>query len=499
MKHLKLTVIMVLLGVILLACSNQSSTEKIVEDTISEETNQENNSVKADSDGKVIFAIEAIEGQWQYSSDRVTRAWMYNGKLPGEEIRVNEGDEVELRFLNSLPEPTALHLHGLPIVNEMDGVPGITQSVIQPGEEFIYSFTATIPGTYWYHSHENSAEQLFRGMYGAIIIEENNKKEYAIDQVVFISEWSAMLEEMYDETEQNGESHGNAHGASHASHGNGNSIELPHNEMMNEMYDTVVINGKAEADISSFVVKEGDSNRLRFINSGLYTQTITIPNHEFKITHYDGQPVNEPTFITNEILLIAPGERYDVEINLNNAGAWGIEIYAEANEEKLYTILPLVYEGYENERLQINNEPLSTFDITKYGQSQQIERINNVTKEFEMILASNDGDDTFTINGKKAPDLEVYEIEEGDVIKMTIRNNSRVDHPMHSHGHFFYVISKNGAAVQGSPIFKDTLNIKPDETYEIVLIADNPGKWVFHCHELHHAESGMISLIDYAG
>lgn len=488
-----------ILAVVLLACSDQSVTkEKNAEETITEDANTENNSVETETAEKVIFTIEAVEAQWQYSSDQVATAWMYNGKLPGEEIRVNEGDEVELHFTNSLPDPTALHLHGLPVENEMDGVPGVTQNLIQPGEEFIYSFTATLPGTYWYHSHENSAEQLFRGMYGAIIVEEANKKDYTIDQTVFISEWSAMVEDMYQDADQDENAHG-GHGESTTADAseNDNSTEMSHNNMMNEMTDTVIINGKAGAEISDIVVTEGDSIRLRFINSGLYTQTIVIPNHEFKVTHYDGQPVNEPSLISSESLLIAPGERYDVEIDLNNPGAWGIEIFAEKNKEKLASVLPIVYQGYEDDRLQVNEDTLAIFDFTSYGQGKQIESINNITKEFEMSLDSNDGDETFTINGKKAPDLEVYEFEAGDVVKMTVTNKSGVDHPMHSHGHLFYVTSKNGVAVAGSPILKDTLNVQPNETYEIIFIADNPGKWVFHCHELHHAESGMIALIDY--
>ncbi|WNF36497.1 multicopper oxidase family protein [Bacillaceae bacterium IKA-2] len=508
MKKIVMLIIMIgLLAVVLLACSDESAIkEQNAEETMTKDEKTEDSLVESESDGKVIFTIEAVEGQWQYSSDQVATAWMYNGKLPGEEIRVNEGDEVELHFLNSLPVTTALHLHGLPITNEMDGVPGVTQNVIQPGEEFVYSFKATLPGTYWYHSHDNSAEQLFRGMYGAIIVEETNKKDYAIDQTVFISEWSAMMEDMY----QNADPDENAHGG-HGAHGESttedsdetnnstemNSTEMPHNEMMDEMFDTVVINGKAGAEINDIVVAEGDSIRLRFINSGLYTQTIVIPNHEFKVTHYDGQPVNEPTLISSHSVLIAPGERYDVEIDLNNPGAWGIEIFAEKNKEKLATVLPIVYQGHEDDRLEVNGGPLTTFAMTNYGQSKQIELINQVTKDYQMVLDSNDGDETFTINDKKAPDLEVYEFEAGDVVKMTVTNESGVDHPMHSHGHLFYVISKNGVAVTGSPILKDTLNVKPDETYEIVFIADNPGKWVFHCHELHHADGGMIALIDY--
>lgn len=490
MKKIIIFLMVLLFGVLLFACSNQSTKKEI--QSIEELTQEVDEHVATED--KMVFTIEAVEGEWEYSDGIVAKAWMYNGKLPGEEIRVKLGAEVELRFINSLSEPTALHLHGIPIVNEMDGVPGITQSVIQPGEEFIYSFKASIPGTYWYHSHENSAEQVFRGMYGAIVIEDSDTDhDYKIDQVVFISEWSAMIEEMFNE----GAKDGVGHGGGHAAHGNNNSLEPSHNDMMNEMYDTVIINGKAGDEINGIVVNEGERNRLRFINSGLYTQTIVIPYHDFRVTHYDGQPVTEPTIINNQKLLIAPGERYDIEINLNNSGAWGIEIFADINTDRLYSVLPLLYKGYENESVQVNSEKLVTFDITKYGESQQNEIINNVTTEFMMILDSIDGDETFSINGKKAPDLEVYEFEEGDVVKMTITNNSGLDHPMHSHGHFFYVTSKNGVANQGSQILKDTLNIRPDETYEIILVADNPGKWVFHCHELHHAESGMISLIDY--
>lgn len=70
---------------------------------------------------------------------------------------------------------------------------------------------------------------------------------------------------------------------------------------------------------------------------------------------------------------------------------------------------------------------------------------------------------------------------------------------MHLHGQFFYVLSRNGEPIKGSPIVKDTLNVRPNETYEIVFKADNPGNWMFHCHELHHASGGMVSEVKYKG
>ena len=116
-----------------------------------------------------------------------------------------------------------------------------------------------------------------------------------------------------------------------------------------------------------------------------------------------------------------------------------------------------------------------------------------------MILGTNDGGETFTINGRQFPDHEIYEIEEGDVVKFTITNETDVDHPMHLHGEFFYVLSRNGTPITGSPILKDTLNVRPDETYEIVFEAKNPGNWMFHCHEFHHASGGMVAEVIYKG
>jgi FtsP/CotA-like multicopper oxidase with cupredoxin domain len=114
-----------------------------------------------------------------------------------------------------------------------------------------------------------------------------------------------------------------------------------------------------------------------------------------------------------------------------------------------------------------------------------------------MVLSSNDGGNTFTINGKKMPNSEVYNVNKGDIVRFTIKNETNVDHPMHLHGHHFQVLSRNGVRFTGSEVVKDTLNVKPNETYEIQFVADNPGTWLFHCHELHHAESGMVSLVKY--
>lgn len=436
-----------------------------------------------ETDGKKIINIEAKETHWIFNDEIMDMAWTYNGTLPGQEIRVNEGDHVRIVLKNSLSEPTALHLHGLPVPNEMDGVPGVTQNAVLPGEEFVYEFVADTPGTYWYHSHQKGAEQVGKGLYGAFIVEPKDQKDVTLDQMIIIDEWSSMGRDMS----------GMDHGAS-----SNQDDTVPHGEQMNEMYDTMIINGKAAPVIDTVNVSEGDTIKLRFLNAGLFTQVISIPGHSFKVTHYDGQEVNEPELLSDVSLRIAPAERYDVEIIMNQPGAWGFQVFAEENKEKLNALIPFVYNDYESTNLQTVDSVKSYFDMTTYGQSKDIQ-IGELTKEYQMVLGTNDGGESFTINNKQMPEHEVYEVDEGDVVKVTISNETDVDHPMHLHGQFFYVISRNGESVQGSPIVKDTLNVRPNETYEIVFVADNPGHWMFHCHELHHAAGGMVSEVKYNG
>lgn len=460
-----------------------------------------------EQDGRRIITLEAQETEWQFTDELKDTAWTYNGILPGYEIRVQEGDHVQIHLKNSLPDLTALHLHGLPLLNEMDGVPGITQNAIRSGESFTYEFLADTPGTYWYHSHQRGAEQVGKGLYGALIIEPKEEEKADQDQVIVISEWSSMGMDMenMDHGKMLNESKGmgmDAHGMNHdmmnKEDNEGMDHSLSHNEMMKLMYDTMLINGKGDSAIEPIKVSEGETIKLRFVNAGLFTQVISIPGHSYRVTHYDGQEVNQPETISDQSLRIGSAERYDIEIVMNQPGAWGTQIFAEQNSENLQAFIPVIYKGYEASDLQTTEEIKGYFDLMEYGAPQDM-MLNEIDKEYQMILDSNDGGETFTINHKQMPDHEIFSVEEGDVVKVTLTNQTEADHPMHLHGQFFYVVSRNGEALKGSPVLKDTLNVRPGETYEVIFEADNPGNWLFHCHELHHASGGMVSEVRYNG
>ena len=100
--------------------------------------------------------------------------WGYQGTVPGPMIRVKRGERVRVRLKNGLEQPTTIHWHGIRIANAMDGVPGLTQDAVKPGASFDYSFIAPDAGTYWYHSHAKTWEQVARGLYGMLIVEEDS-------------------------------------------------------------------------------------------------------------------------------------------------------------------------------------------------------------------------------------------------------------------------------------------------------------------------------------
>ncbi|MCQ6281534.1 multicopper oxidase domain-containing protein [Bacillus sp. EB600] len=476
-KLFVIPVILMIVSVFLAACSSNQNTT----------TTQSKPSTNKNTASN-YFTLEAKETKIKYNNKLVETAMTYNGSVPGQEIRVKESQKVTIHFKNSLKEATTLHLHGLTDVNKMDGVPGVTQKPIKSGKSFDYTFTAPKPGTYWFHSHLNEATQIGNGLYGVLIVEPKNGEKVNVDKAVTINERSSMgsMDGMGNMDMSNKNM-----GGTDSSHTNASN----HSDIMMSMYDTPIINGKAAPSIQPITVKKGDNVKLRFVNSGLFTQNIQIPAHEFKITGYDGESVNKPTLISNQLIQIAPGERYDVEFKANQPGNWGIKIYAD-NNTNLKAVIPITYKGYDNQKVKTEGTINKYFDFSTYGENSKT-TVQSPTKEFQMILSSNDGGNTFTINSKKMPDPEVYSVNKGDVVRFTIKNETNVDHPMHLHGHHFQVLSRNGVPFTGSEVIKDTLNVKPNETYEIQFVADNPGTWLFHCHELHHAESGMVSLVKY--
>ncbi|MBL0385570.1 multicopper oxidase family protein [Tumebacillus sp. ITR2] len=424
-------------------------------------------------------------------------AWTYGGSVPGSQIRVTEGDTVRVTLKNNLPDPTSIHWHGLPVPNAMDGIPGVTQNAVKPGESFTYEFTATTPGTYWYHSHQKSAEQEDMGLYGTIIVDPKNPTvKYDKDVTLVLDEWMAGSNNSM--SGMSGMDHSNMSGMSGMDHSSMNmSGNASHDEMMKQMYNLFTVNGAAGSKIQPINLKAGERVKLRFVNAGFQTHLINLHNQPFKITDTDGQPIQVPTELKNELVAIAPGERYDIEFTASDS--FTVDDYNDSAAAEDINI-PVIVGGKKPQMEHTSNDKLSTVDLTKYG-AKETPKDQKYNKEFQMILNNSkdaSGEEKYTINGQVFPDIPPLTVKKDDWVKVTFKNVGTSDHPMHLHGHFFQVLTKNGQPLQ-SDIMKDTLNVRPGEEYVIAFQANNDGDWMFHCHDLHHAAAGMMTELKYEG
>lgn len=502
---LKSTLLVTSLALILAACSgNQDENDKTAGKSNKNEAEKAATSV-ATANGNEI-KLTAKEATLKLNNETIVEAWTFNGSVPGTQIRVTEGETVKIKLKNELSEPVAIHWHGIHVPNEMDGIPGVTQNAVQPGETFTYEFTPAVPGTYMYHTHQNAVNQLDMGLYGSFIVEPK-EKTYDRDFTLMLDEWISNPNEsdMAMSTDEKGHmNHGNMsdmdHGAGSGDHKGTDSKGMGHDM---SVYDVFTMNGKSGDSIKPLKVKEGETVRIRLANIGYISHNIHLHGHKFKVVAIDGQELSEPQEIKDQLIAIAPGERYDIEFIADNPGEWFLEEHGDANGTAGMKAV-IQYEGNSRSIDKSDqNKNLPLFSYTNYGGAKTGEFTldQQYDVEYTMDLNGNNTDNVWSINGKSFPSIDGLNVEKGDLVKVKLVNNSPagVDHPMHLHGHSFQVLSKNGKPVEGTPIVKDTINLKPGDEYIVAFEADNPGHWLFHCHDLHHATGGMVDLIKYKG
>ena len=245
--------------------------------------------------GVKVFELTAKAVKWNILDNVAVTAYTYNGTVPGPMIRVTEGDQVRIVVKNELPDATTIHWHGVEVPNGMDGVPGVTQDPIEPGETFTYEFTAKPAGTFMYHSHFEGDVQVSAGLYAPIIIDpkEAEANPPAVDKVLMISEWLQKDGNTYAPMPMSG---------------------------MEPNYFT--INGKAFPSTETITVKKGERVRLRLIGIGQFIHPMHLHGFPFKIVATDGHPVPEAAQLTKDTVSIAPGERYDIEFVAAETGQW---------------------------------------------------------------------------------------------------------------------------------------------------------------------------------
>jgi FtsP/CotA-like multicopper oxidase with cupredoxin domain len=275
-----------------------------------------------------VFTLTAEEVQWEFIPGKAVTAWGYNGQIPGPEFWVDEGDRVRVNFTNNLPVPTTIHWHGIAVPNEMDGIPGVTQDPIEPGETFVYEFEAKPFGTFWYHSHFDSARQLDMGLSGAFVIRGADEPAYDKDFVQLLDEWIRLPEG------RNG-----WEGVTHAGHADAE-------------YNWFTINGKSFPATDNMVVNQGERVRVRIINAGYQSHPMHLHGKRMTVMAKDGAPLPAP--YQADTVLVGSGERYDFELVADDPGDWMFHCHILHHVTNDAVIEPgglmnfVTYEGYDN-------------------------------------------------------------------------------------------------------------------------------------------------------
>lgn len=418
--------------------------------------------------------------------------WGYNGATPGPVLRLKQGGALDLTVKNELPDVTSIHWHGVRTPNHMDGVPELTQPPIEAGDTFRYRFGCDDAGTYWYHPHANTAEQIGRGLYGALVVEEERPVPVDRDLVWMLADWLVGRD---GEISENFTSMGeNSHGG--------------------RMGNVVTVNGRIQPQID---VQPGERLRIRLVNAAAARIfSFDFMGLEGWWVARDGQPI-EPRPITGEAVYIAPGGRADmiVDIPTGVGSERTFEVVDATYRNRRFLVAGLrrtggaVRSGSLAAPKKMADNPLPRPQLD--GAELKMVRFEGGAmggmrgamldgKEMPFRELADNGV-VWATNGRAWSSLaqiaaqdRLLNLDRGKSYVLRLQNRTAFPHPIHLHGHTFQVIASAGKKLD-DPQWRDTVLVFPNEHVDIAFVADNPGDWLIHCHVLGHAVTGMMAAI----
>lgn len=381
----------------------------------------------------------------------------FNGATPGPILRVAQGDVLDLIFENQIGAPSSVHWHGIRIDNAMDGASGLTQEPAPHGGTFAYRFQCPDAGTYWYHAHNRSWEQVAKGLYGPLIIEETAPPDVDHDIPVMVDDFRL-------------EASGALAGGFGAMHDFAHAGRLGN-------FARIFADG---ADI-----RRGDRVRLRLINVATARSFfLYVSGVEGKIVALDGMPLPAPRPI--EDMLLAPAQRLDIIADVTGPIAFSMW-----TQNDPFELGGLPVSG-DRDRRQADIAPLPAARIPKPGPH---DRAIELRMQGGAMGRRHDGDDIWSFNGVSGlTEAPFARLRRNETVKLTLINDTAFAHGIHLHGHHFHEISADGAP----GAFRDTTLVEPGESREILCTFDNPGKWLLHCHMLGHQAAGMKTWLEVA-
>lgn len=417
-----------------------------------------------------------------------TGVWGFNQSVPGPVLRFKRGEEAIVQLKNRLPQATTVHWHGVRVPNEMDGVPNVTQEAVAPNADFTYRFRTGDTGTYWYHPHQSSFEQVPRGLYGALIVDEEKPVPVDREVVWVLSDFKLGADN------QQVEDFGKV-----TDFGSGGRLG-----------NTIAINGKAAGARQRLQLRPNERVRLRLINAAsARILSLDFTGHAPWLLSLDGQGVKPQPL--RAPLVLGGGQRTDLILD-GTAGSGEFAVWDRRDQGT--RIATVAYEGkpvrakalgapaaIAPNRIAQPNLSRATQHFLAFeggvlglpaiamidGRPQDVK---GIMEKHGLTWSMN-----YTAQHEHAMMHEpLFHLKRGEHVVVRMLNRTEFEHPMHLHGHFFQVVALNGKAVRDR-VWRDTVMMAPRQEMDIAFVADNVGEWMFHCHILDHAAGGMMGTV----
>ncbi|MGC1784942.1 MAG: multicopper oxidase family protein [Acidobacteriaceae bacterium] len=426
----------------------------------------------AQAASRADYTVRIAPTKVEIAPGKVVHTTAYNGRVPGELIRLREGQTVAIDVVNDTHVPDIVHWHGLHIPSQEDGAAEEGSPVSAPrGGVQRYTFTAEPAGFRWYHSHTYAGHHLnratFSGEFGFLMIDSaSNPARYDREIFLALHDWNGYI---------NGGSDGYQEVA----------------------YNHATVNDKMLGFGDPLRVREGERVLFHLLNaSATLTHTLALPGHKFMVAALDGNPVPKPALV--ETIRLGPAERVDAIVTMAQPGIW---VLGEVDNGIRKSGMGIVVE-YANRigKPQWMTPTGTDFHYRLFGRDLSAGGHKEHEEQIQLIFRpkfEGYGDfDHWTINGLSWPKTRQVQLTEGTRYRIIMENQSDDIHPVHLHRHTFELQSIDGNPTAG--ILKDVVLLPTRARTEVAFTADNPGKTLFHCHQQDHMDSGFMMLFDYA-
>jgi FtsP/CotA-like multicopper oxidase with cupredoxin domain len=402
------------------------------------------------------ITLRIAEASIELSPKHSIRTLAYNGQVPGPLLRMTEGKQVTVEAINETKQPEMIHWHGFHIPPEVDGAHEEGTPMVQGLDRRSYTFVPQPSGTRWYHTHAMAGHNLniglYSGQFGMVVVDpRENPARYDLEVPIIFHEWEPYF----------------ASGAD-----------------MDVNYRLCSINGKMMGAGEPVRVKSSQRALFRVLNASATTShRLALAGHKFQVVALDGNVVAKPQSVP--VLVLAPGERVDAIVEMNNPGVW---ILGEEDKPQRDAGggIAVEYAGARGPAKWIAPPPFE-WDCAIFGEKTERSKPDTT---IPIVIEPGINGNLWAINGKSWPNTDDILLRPNARNRLVFDNRGSMDHPVHLHRHTMEL---------PSGVMKDVVTVPAHKTVEVDVVATSPGASLFHCHQQFHMDFGFMALMRYRG